>query len=373
VSNKKGKFRLLSYLIDDHLIYYKSANKGNKMFAFSLFQLSNYFPIGKSLQDFLKRGILFFYSVEINIYYPNKILHILCFKSEKKDEIFKNLNLIIHKLKKLDKSITFFRDNRLESEFLKILSLDKIKNPLITDISGSILVKKNSTITVLDFYIINNFELNDSSEAIYDFINYAISIKRTGYLIYNFRLIDNKVSTEIYYVDFSDNETLKISNFELEVNEFLKIDFINKFKLDLKQLFFPLWRYSLSNKQKPLGDISKVLHFKYYYDYKNLLTFNDKFKEMLKYNGIKFHQLNQNLFLVEKKTLVIILADKKFQFVLDIMKKYLSDYTILLIILNKKGYEEIIKMDNINKIPNLKVLDYDEFCKYDLKSLKNDR
>jgi len=371
VVSKKGKFRILSYLIDKSLIYYKSINKEKTILAFALFKLSGYYPADIILQDFLKRGLIIFYSIEINIIKPDEILYLLCIKSDNKGEIFKIFNSISYKLNQVDQSIHFFKDESLEKEFLKILSIDNDKNSLVSEALGSIQVKNDSTQKRLDFYVLNYDEIPEGDNLLYQFINYVGNLKRFGYLIFNFQLINDYISAEIYFIEFIEDLKSQISNLEFVVNEFFGIDLLCKLKLEIKGIFSPLFRYRLMKNNYASQDISKIQNLEYFYNYKYLLSFTDEFRELLEANSLEFHQFSQNLFFVEQTTLVIILATRQFKFLLNLIKKYRSKFYLLVIVLNSKGYYELMKMEKINTIPNLKIINYEEFCQFDLKTIKN--
>lgn len=368
--NKKGKFRLLSYLVDTNLIYYRSINREKKFLAFALFELSNNYQIEKTLQDFIKRGLILFYSIEINIVYPEQIVYLFCITDNNKSEIFKNFNLISFKLNQITPSINFFKNETLEKEFLKILSLDNNKNSLICNTTGSLRVKDDSRIKTLNCYMINYDKIGEADDIIYQFINYLGSLERFGYLILNFQLINERISVEIYYIDYIDDLNPQFFDLVSAVNEFFNIELLYQFNLEIKKLFSLLLRNRLTKNTNYFQDTSKIHNLEYYYNYKNLLDFTHEFKELLEANEIQFHQLNKNLYFLEQSTLVIILVTVRFKFLLNILKKFRSKFNLLLIILNDKGYDDLLKMEKINTIPNLKIINYEEFCHFDLKSLK---
>ena len=55
---KKGKFKLLSYVIEDQLIFYKSLNKNKKILAFSIIEAESFFPLLQILSDFLRKRFI---------------------------------------------------------------------------------------------------------------------------------------------------------------------------------------------------------------------------------------------------------------------------------------------------------------------------
>lgn len=367
--NKKGKFRLLSYLVDDNLIYYRSINKEKKILAFAIFEMLSYSPVNNLLQEFLKQGSILFYSIEINLITPDKNFSIICLKHENKSDIFKNFNSISDKLIQVSHSIHFLKEKNLEKKFLNILSFDINKNSLVSDAIGSLRVR-NTTLKTLNFYLVNYNKVSIPSDIIYQLIDYLRSLKRYGYLVFNFQIINNKISAEIYFIDIIDDLNSHNSNIEIIINKFFNLEIIEKIRLETKNIFYPLWRYRLT-KSNFNQDISKIsLYFEHYYNHKNLQNFNLEFKELLEANNIHFNQFSRNLFFIEQSTLVIILANMRFKFLLDIIKKFRTKYCLLLILLNDKDYEDLMQVENINNISNLTILNYGDFIQFDFKSLK---
>ncbi|MEJ2294111.1 MAG: hypothetical protein P8Y23_05025 [Candidatus Lokiarchaeota archaeon] len=367
--NKKGKFRLLSYLVDDNLIYYRSINKEKKILAFAIFELLTFYPVNNMLEEFLKQGSILFYSIEINLINPDKNFYIICLKQDNKCEIFKNFNSISDKLNHVSHSINFLKEKNLEKEFLNILSFDINKNNLVSDAIGSLRVK-NTTIKTLDFYLVNYYKVGIPSDIIYQLIDYLRSLKRYGYLVINFQIINNKVSAEIYLIDIIEDLNSHNSNLENIINKFFSIEIIEKIRLEIKNIFYPLWRYRLT-KSNFNQDISKiVLYFERYYTHNNLQRFNIEFKELLEANDIHYNQFSRNLFFIEQSTLVIIFANMRFKFLLDIIKKFRLKYSLILILLNDKDFEDLMQVENVNNISNLTILNYADFIQFDFKSLK---
>ena len=42
---KKGKYKLLSYLVDEHLIFYKNLINPKKFIAFSFLEVKKFYPL----------------------------------------------------------------------------------------------------------------------------------------------------------------------------------------------------------------------------------------------------------------------------------------------------------------------------------------
>ncbi|MFW9828855.1 MAG: hypothetical protein ACFFEY_14785, partial [Candidatus Thorarchaeota archaeon] len=63
---KKGKYKLFSYIIEKNLIFYKSLKKSNKIIAFALFEYFSFKSIKEILNDFLRKRIIHYFSIQIN-------------------------------------------------------------------------------------------------------------------------------------------------------------------------------------------------------------------------------------------------------------------------------------------------------------------
>ena len=64
---KKGKYRLFSYLLENHLIYYKSLKLNNKLIAFALIEYSNFKSVEPILDALLRNRVIKYYSIQIEI------------------------------------------------------------------------------------------------------------------------------------------------------------------------------------------------------------------------------------------------------------------------------------------------------------------
>ena len=71
---RKGKFQLLSYLIDENLIYYKSLNKNKKIIAFAMFETIKINSVIPTLNQFLKKRIIKYYTIQLNTLEIDKII-----------------------------------------------------------------------------------------------------------------------------------------------------------------------------------------------------------------------------------------------------------------------------------------------------------
>ncbi|MFX1391831.1 MAG: hypothetical protein ACFE9Z_17335, partial [Promethearchaeota archaeon] len=131
---KKNKYRLFSYFIENHLIYYKSLKK-KKIIAFAIFEYLDFKSLDSILNDFLRKRIIHYFSIQIDIDEKNEKIFLLNFEDYKKENIIKSFNIIKQFLTEIEKPIKFLKDQSLEKKFLAIF---------LQDINSSTSISKNS-------------------------------------------------------------------------------------------------------------------------------------------------------------------------------------------------------------------------------------
>jgi len=104
---KKGKYKLLSFFIEDNLLFYKSLNKNKKFIAFSIFECSDFHPSFNILTDYLKKRFLNYFSIQMDSNENSKTLFIICFQDKDKDAIIKIFHLLHQKLQETKSDINF--------------------------------------------------------------------------------------------------------------------------------------------------------------------------------------------------------------------------------------------------------------------------
>ena len=157
---KKGKFKLLSYLIEGYLIYYKSLNRNKKIIGFSIFEIEDLNLIVPILNQFLNKRILNYYSIQINIIESIKKTILLSFEDYEKNQILKTFNLICENFLQKNMNVKFLKNKHLENTFLKIITNDLDLNVNIFKRSDSLLINNHTNSMLLNFYnvnILNNF------------------------------------------------------------------------------------------------------------------------------------------------------------------------------------------------------------------------
>jgi len=143
---RKGKYKLLSYFIEDSLVFYKSTKKSKNYIAFSILRALNFFQVIEILNDFLKRKILFYYSLQIFLSTKEEFLFFLCFKDTRKSIIIKSYNIIRERILETNEFSQFLSNKELEKTYFSIIH--GIKNPKIKICGNNnkIFIKNESTL-----------------------------------------------------------------------------------------------------------------------------------------------------------------------------------------------------------------------------------
>ena len=178
---KKGKFKLLSYVIEDQLIFYKSLNKNKKILAFSIIEAESFFPLLQILSDFLRKRFIKYFSIQLKIHEENKKIFLLNFEEINKNEINKLYNLIYQKVNNNKNQLTFLKKASLEKMFLNIFNKKNTSNLSISKSQDSILIKNHKFSTVYNFYTLNLNRVQTKSSFIHNFVNLASSFNINGY------------------------------------------------------------------------------------------------------------------------------------------------------------------------------------------------
>ena len=89
---RKGKFKILSYIVEEYLIFYTSLNRNKKILAFSIVETKDFYPLISILNNFLKKGFLNCYSIQIDISQRDNKFFILNFEDYRKERIIKFFN-----------------------------------------------------------------------------------------------------------------------------------------------------------------------------------------------------------------------------------------------------------------------------------------
>ncbi|MFX0178301.1 MAG: hypothetical protein ACFE85_18975, partial [Candidatus Hodarchaeota archaeon] len=161
---RKGRFKLLSYFIEDSLIFYKSMNKNRNIIAFSIFKTLDLPQTIEILNDLIKRKFLYYYSIQFSLCEQYSINFLLCFKDIKKSTITKFYNLIREKILASTDSTQFFSKKELENNFLNVIEGKIDSNIKVWKHNDALLINNEQNVKVLRFYDLdlNYKKKNDS-------------------------------------------------------------------------------------------------------------------------------------------------------------------------------------------------------------------
>jgi len=370
---RKGKFKLFSFLIEKHLIYYKSLNKNNKLVAFSILEINNLLKILPTLNDFLLNNFLFSYSVQIKVPKNRRKTILLTFIGNDKSRIDKFFNLIMQKIRENDKSIKFLKNHNLKRQYFHILS-DKINNDINTlKLGDSLILKQGDNVQFLHFYEINCGLMQNEKVSLHNLLKALNNFNQKGYLIFNIKAINSEnIVSNAYFIDIRYEKDRKSLDIEEEVNSLFKCELFKKSVINLNRLYCILWRANLSENFYDLTPDADIFLSLSQFNFQNLSKFNIQFDKALCLNQIEFHTLKPNLFFIEDKILFLIQKVYNPIEISRILEKFLSKYYIFILILNMDEYKKLIQSNNIRLMENIKTLNFKEFIKFNISNMKNE-
>jgi len=368
---KKGKFKLLSFLIENRLIYYKSLNKNKRLVAFSIIETNNLLKIIPILNDFLKKRFLLYYSIQINIPKKRRKLILLNFVGKDKNRIVKFFSLIYQQISECDKSAKFLKNRYLKRQFLHVIS-----NKINVDINSmklgdSLILKYDENLHFLHFYQINCSLIENKSVSLHNLLKLLNNFNRKGFLIFNIKVnIKEELIYHAYFIDVKyEQNSLDI---EKEVNSLFICELFKNIELNLKLLYCILWRTNISEIYYNLENGVNLFLSLNQFNFQKLSKFNTQFEKAMQLNQINFHRLNRNLLLIEDKILFLIYKDFHREDILRLLEKYYSRYFVIILILNQDEYKKLLDVNKIKFLENLKTLSYMDFVKLNFSVLKNE-
>ena len=366
---KKGKYQLLSYLVDKELIYYKSLNRTRKIVAFALFETISFNSIMDDLNECLIKRYIHYYSLQLKISEKKRKVVLLNFEETKKENIIKLFNIFQQKIKENNSTITFLKNTQLEKAFLEPILKEMNSKVSLWKQSESIEICNDVNTFILNLYSINFNYLENKEHFIDNFLKISNSFNRKGYLTLNF-IIDS--NDEIKFSPYFSEFVLKndeLFNTEKNINTFFNYNLLNRQMIKQKELFNYLWRLGISNVYFPLKEFNQLFMTGNQHGISILLKFNKNLEQNLLKNRLDFVRLSKNLLLIEQTSLFLVLIKLESKYLQRIIEKYKSKYFIYIMILNKKEYQKLIDITPLNSIKNIKILNPDEIL--DLNIFKN--
>ena len=269
-----------------------------------------------------------------------------------------------------DKNSNFLKNKRLENQFLGLFFNDLNAEVMIQKKKDSILITNDKTKNIYEFYNIQLNLLNDANAFLHDFTKLVNNFKKKGFLILNFKMNYNEgVVFTPYFVNII-NLFEKSTDFSKEINNFFNLNLLKKQCINLKSLASLLWRNQVSNDYFSLTKFNALFSTSSQYDFTNLSSFNSQLEQHLLKKRIAFKRLNQNLLFINQHSLFITIFEFDPQALLKLLKKFHSKYFIFLLILNDEVYEEVLKIDKIDFLSNIKVINSEKFLKLDFNDFK---
>ena len=357
---KKSKYNISTYFLEENLLFYTSLNKKKKKIAFSILKVKDCFPIITILNNFLKKEYLNYYSIQISLLNNYETLIFMVFIDFEKKRILNSFNIIREKLSEISEKIIFLKEELLERQFFSIgfSNIDSKFSHLKS--KDGIIIENDRSRYILSFSILDLFKLSKKETFLHDFYGFLKKRELKGMLILIFKkTLSGEISVVNYFIEFKEIDGKK-TNLNDEINEFFNFPLIKKQKLELKNLFKLLWRLEMSEERLVFKEVSKLFYNKEIEKKQDLVRFNLKLENLLKTNEVNFHRLNPNLILINNKILFVLFEKVDFELLNKVIANYYNKYQIFILILNRQDYYQLIELEKINELKQLKVFNYQE-------------
>jgi hypothetical protein len=367
---KKGKYGLLSYVIEGQLIFYNSLNKNKKIIAISVIKIKNLNESILILNRFLKKHFINCFSIQISID-SNELILIINLKNKNKNEIIRHYNLLLDDFNKAELNIFIFREKELERRYLNIVSKEVGNNVNIKQHNNYLVIKNNKQLFRIHTFNLRVKTRNTENSLVPTLLKLISNLINKGFIIFNFYLNNN---SQISVVGFIICYSYKKIPFMIKdkTNQFFESEFLVEIDLSLENIFKILWRIPISKNNSFL--------FK---SYKNIFLFNEnrmvreiRFDERLKAklveNNIKYMEINQNIFLIKNKDLFLIVDKLDFKLIFQIIKKFYSKYFIYIFILTEKIYKALMKVEKINLLKQIRIISPNKIKKFKYEKVRFD-
>jgi len=367
---KKGKYKLLSYIINDSLIFYKSLNKKQRFVAFNILEAENFHQLISILNKFLNKRYLNYYSIQIDNLKKKK-LFILNFEDEKKDRIIKIFNLLYQELIKKKADFICLKNEELERSFLQIIINDSNHKINLITSRNSMELKIGDLSTFIELYHINFQYLEKKSSFIHNLLDFITDLNKRGYLIFNFK-VDNydQLIISSFFIEIRKNFK-NFKNIEIDVNNFYNCNVLKKENLILSKIYRLLWRSELFNKSILYNEVIEIFSSKNSHDFNDFSKINNFLEKFLFDNQISFKRFNANLLFIDQKILFFIFKKLNSRYIQNILKKYSKKYFIYILILDEIDIGKLLEIEGINLLNNVKFISPDELASLNFELIKN--
>ncbi|GAG90550.1 unnamed protein product, partial [marine sediment metagenome] len=117
---KKSKYNLSTYFLEENLLFYTSLDKKKKKIAFSILKVKDCVPIIPTLNNFLRKEYLNYYSIQISLLNSYETQIFMVFIDFEKNRILNSFNIIREKLSEINEKVIFLKEESLEKQFFSI-------------------------------------------------------------------------------------------------------------------------------------------------------------------------------------------------------------------------------------------------------------
>lgn len=366
---KKGKYRLFSYLLENHLIYYKSLKLNNKLIAFALIEYSNFKSVEPILDALLRNQVIKYYSIQIEINEKREKILLLNFEDYQKENIIKAFNIVRQNLAEIEKPVKFLKEKILEKKFLAIFFQDINSSTSISKTTEVITISGENKLKSFDFFSIDLNSIKKRNSFIVNFINLVKNLGRRGFLIFNFQIENYDIKISAYFVDVYENIKNSL-NYEDKINSFFHCNLIKRQYIKIHSIYSYFWRLGISNTYFFLSDFYELFFPQKDIYSQELFDTNNQIEKNLLSNKIKYLRLSTNLLLIENSYLFIILENLNSQYIHRILRDHYPKYFIYILILDELGYKKLLKMNSIKLIESIKVIHPEEIQKFNFQEFK---
>ena len=369
---KKGKFKLLSYLIEEDLIFYKSLGKNEKFIAFALIEIKSFNILITLLIEFLKKKFIHYFSIQLHSSEKNKKEILLNFADSTKEQIIKIFSIIHERIKEFNLQLQFLNEEKLETRFLAPIFGKLDSNISVTNKSESLLITQNQNVQYLDSYRINVDLIENRTPFIPNFLNLINSFKRIGYLIFNFKIgFDNNVKFNPYFVEIRENHN-KEYNLLQNVNNFFNVNLLKRHTIKIKDIYKLMWRLEIVDEMFQLNHFNDL----FFKDDNNgdlgFLKFINQIKQKLNQNEIEFIELDKKLLFIEQKYLFLVLKKLDCDYIYRLIEKHHSKYLIYITILHELDHKKLLEIKEISQLENIRIFNPNDIQGLNFKIFKSE-
>lgn len=367
---KKGKYRLFSYFIENYLIYYKSIKKNHKIIAFAICEYLEFKSIELILDDFLKKRVIHYFSIQIDTEGKSEKILLLNFEDYKKENIIKSFNIVKQFLAEIEKPVKFLKEKFLERKYLEIFLQEINSNTSISKLSEAIAISTENELKFFNFYNIDLDLIEQRKSFISNLLNLISNFGRRGFLIFNFQIDYNEeIKIFAYFVDICE-KSKNISNIENKINSIFHCNLICRQDIKIQEIFNYFWRLGVTDTFFSLNDFYTLFFIKKNSYSLDFLNTNNLIEENLVKNQTEYIRLNPNLLFIEQNYLFIILENLDSEYIHRILKDHYPKFFIYILILNNLGYYKLLEMDLIKTLENVIIIHPKEIQKLNYQEFK---